>query len=192
MDLPQIIVPKRYIDDRGWFRETFHVQRLKHNGITSSFVQDNQSVSHRAGTLRGLHFQAPPFAQAKLVHVPFGRVFDVVVDIRRGSPTYAQHVSVELSADNGRQLYIPVGFAHGFLTLEDKVMVEYKVSNYFSPTHDHGIRWNDPQLAIAWPTSQAAIITSEKDRQLPFLSDFVSPFSYAGQPLAPLEMTDHG
>ena len=149
--LPRIIVPKRHADDRGWFSETFHERRLHEIGITCRFVQDNQSSSKRAGTLRGLHFQVPPAAQAKLVSVLRGRILDVAVDVRRGSPTFGKHVSTELSAESGRQVYIPAGFAHGFLTLEDDVVVMYKVSDYYAPAHDSGIRWNDPDLAFPWP-----------------------------------------
>ena len=148
VNVPRIIVPKRHVDDRGWFSETFHEKRLYDAGITCRFVQDNQSSSKRAGTLRGLHFQLPPAAQAKLVTVVKGRILDVAVDIRRGSPTFGKHVSIELSAESGRQLYIPVGFAHGFLTLEDDVVVMYKVSDYYAPAHDSGICWNDPDIAI--------------------------------------------
>jgi dTDP-4-dehydrorhamnose 3,5-epimerase len=122
-NLPRIIIPKRYVDDRGWFSETYHEERLRDLGIACRFVQDNQSSSKRAGTLRGLHFQLPPMAQAKLVTVLRGRILDVAVDVRRGSPTFGKYVSEELSAESGRQLYIPVGFAHGFLTLEDDVVV---------------------------------------------------------------------
>src|SRR5262245_12246171 len=126
VDLPRIIVPKRYDDDRGWFSETFHEQRLHAVGITCRFVQDNQSNSKRAGTLRGLHFQRPPAAQAKLVTVVKGRITDVAVDIRRGSPTFGKHVSMEISAESGRQMFIPVGFAHGFVALEDDTVVMSK------------------------------------------------------------------
>ena len=135
-DLPRIIVPKRHIDVRGWFSETFHQQRMRDAGIACHFVQDNQSHSERAGTLRGLHCQLPPAAQAKLVSVLRGRVLDVAVDVRRGSPTFGKHVATELSAESGGQLYIPIGFAHGFLTLEDDVLVTYKVSDYYAPAHD--------------------------------------------------------
>src|SRR5215475_14258832 len=124
-DLPRIITPKRYLDPRGWFSETFHEQRLHDLGIPCRFVQDNQSSSRSAGTLRGLHFQLSPHAQAKLIMALRGRIFDVAVDVRRGSPTYGKHVSVELSAESGRQFYIPTGFAHGFLTLTDDVLVMY-------------------------------------------------------------------
>lgn len=188
--LPRIIVPKRHADDRGWFSETFHEKRLREIGITCRFVQDNQSSSKRAGTLRGLHFQVPPAPQAKLVGVLRGRILDVAVDVRRGSPTFGKHVSTELSAESGHQVYIPAGFAHGFLTLEDDVVVMYKVSDFYSAAHDGGIRWNDPDVAFPWPIKAADVITSDKDRRLPLLAEFASPFTYDGQPLAPLTVTD--
>jgi dTDP-4-dehydrorhamnose 3,5-epimerase len=189
-NLPRIIIPKRYVDDRGWFSETYHEQRLRDLGIPCRFVQDNQSSSKRAGTLRGLHFQLPPMAQAKLVTVLRGRILDVAVDVRRGSPTFGKYVSEELSAESGRQLYIPVGFAHGFLTLEDDVVVMYKASDYYAPAHDSGIRWNDPDIAFPWPLNELGIIMSDKDRRLPLLKEFTSPFMYDGYPLAPLNVTD--
>jgi dTDP-4-dehydrorhamnose 3,5-epimerase len=159
-------------------------------GITCRFVQDNQSNSKRAGTLRGLHFQLPPAAQAKLVSVMRGRIVDVAVDIRRGSPTFGRHISIELSAESGRQVYIPVGFAHGYLTLEDDVVVMYKVSDYYAPAHDRGICWNDPDIAIPWPFEEADIIISDKDRRLPLLKEFASPFAYDGHPLGPLTVLE--
>jgi dTDP-4-dehydrorhamnose 3,5-epimerase len=191
-DLPQIIVPKRHGDDRGWFCETFHEERLRQAGITCRFVQDNRSISKRAGTLRGLHFQRPPMAQAKLVSVLRGRILDVAVDIRRDSPTYGTCVSAELSADNGHQLYIPVGYAHGFCTLEDDVDVMYKVSSHYAPALDAGICWNDPDIAFPWPVSAADIVTSPKDALLPPLAELISPFIYDGNPLAPLSTLDAG
>ena len=184
--LPRIIAPKRYVDERGWFSETFHEKRLRDIGIAWRFVQDNQSSSKRAGTLRGLHFQVPPAAQAKLVSVVRGRILDVVGDIRRGSATFGKHVSVELSAESGLQVYVPEGFAHGFVTLEDEVVVMYKASNFYSPAHDSGIFWNDPDIAFPWPFMDNEIIVSDKDRQLPPLKEFVSPFAYDGNPLTPL------
>lgn len=190
--LPRVIVPKRHADDRGWFSETFHEQRLREVGITCRFVQDNQSSSRWAGTLRGFHFHLPPAAQAKLISVLRGRILDVAVDIRRDSPTFGKHVALELSAQSGQQLYVPVGFAHAFLTLEEGVLIMYKVSDYYSPAHDSGIRWNDPDIAYPWPFNDADMITSEKDRRLPFLRDFVSPFPYDGHPLAPLAIPDLG
>jgi dTDP-4-dehydrorhamnose 3,5-epimerase len=192
LNLPRIIVPKRYVDDRGWFSEIFHEERLYAAGIPGRFVQDNQSSSKRTGTLRGLHFQLPPAAQAKLVTVLRGRILDVAVDVRSGSPTFGKYVSTELSSDTGHQVYIPIGFAHGFLTLEDDVVVMYKTSDYYSPAHDSGICWNDPDVAFPWPLKDTNIITSEKDRQLPMLKEFVSPFGYDGHPLAPLKVQDLG
>jgi dTDP-4-dehydrorhamnose 3,5-epimerase len=191
-NLPRIIVPKRHLDDRGWFSDTFHAARLADIGIGCGFVQDNQSSSRRAGTLRGLHFQRPPAAQAKLVGVLRGRVLDVAVDIRRGSPTYGQHVSTELTAASGRLVYIPIGFAHGFLTLEEDVLVMYKVSDHYAPAYDGGIRWNDPDIAFPWPLADADVITSDKDGRLPYLKDFDSPFAYDGHPLAPMTVTELG
>ena len=192
MDLPRIIVPTRRLDDRGWFSESFHKSRLHNIGITCEFVQDNQSSSTRAGTLRGLHFQLPPAAQAKLLTVVRGKILDVVVDIRRGSPTYGKYVSAELSSESSRQLYVPVGFAHGFLTLENDVLVMYKVSHHYAPAHDMGIRWNDPDVAYPWPVKEADVIVSEKDRRLPLLKEFSSPFQYDGHPLAPLTVANIG
>jgi dTDP-4-dehydrorhamnose 3,5-epimerase len=189
-NLPRIIVPKRYVDDRGWFSETYHERRLRDVGITCRFVQDNQSNSERAGTLRGLHFQLPPMAQAKLVSVLRGRILDVAVDIRQGSPTFGKYVSEELSAESGRQVYIPIGFAHGFLTLEDDAVVMYKASEHYAPAHDSGIRWNDPDIAFPWPFNETDITTSDKDRRLPLLKEFASPFTYDGHPLAPLTVSD--
>jgi dTDP-4-dehydrorhamnose 3,5-epimerase len=191
-NMPRVIVPKRYVDNRGWFSETFHENRLAEVGIPCRFIQENQSYSKHVGTLRGLHFQLPPAAQAKLVSVLRGRILDVAVDIRNGSPTYGKHVSIELSAESGYQLYIPVGYAHGFITLEDEVIVIYKVSNYYAPAFDRGIRWNDPDIAFPWPVRDAEIIMSDKDVHLPFLKEFVSPFEYDGNLLGPLTGADLG
>ncbi len=185
-DLPRIITPKRHLDPRGWFSETFHEQRLQDLSVRCRFVQDNQSSSRSAGTLRGLHFQLPPHAQAKLIMVLRGRILDVVVDVRRGSSTYGRHVSVEISADAGQQVYIPVGFAHGFLTLTDDVLVMYKVSDYYAPACDGGIRWDDSDIAIPWPMRATDLIVSEKDSRLPRLAEFDSPFAYDGHPLVSL------
>ena len=184
--LPLIIVPKRHADSRGWFGETFHDQRLRNLGIACTFVQDNQSRSTRKGTLRGFHFQKPPAAQVKLISVLHGRILDVAVDIRRHSPTYGRYVSADLSSDNGRQLFIPTGFAHGFVTLEDDVSVLYKVSDYYAPSSEGGIRWDDPDIAFPWPVKGADIVLSERDQRLPFLADLKSPFSYDGNPLTEL------
>jgi dTDP-4-dehydrorhamnose 3,5-epimerase len=192
LDLPRIIVPKRHVDNRGWFSESYHENRLRELGITCRFVQDNQTWSKRAGTIRGLHFQRPPAAQAKLITVVKGRVLDVAVDIRRGSPTFGRHVSAELSAGSGHQLYIPIGFAHGFLTLEHDVVVMYKVSDYYVPTLDSGICWNDPDIAFPWPVQDSDIITSDKDRRLPMLKEITSPFDYDGNPLAAIDAANLG
>jgi len=192
LPVPRIIAPKRHMDARGWFSESFNDRRLAEIGISCHFVQDNQSKSKNAGTLRGLHFQCPPAAQAKLVSVISGRVLDVAVDLRRGSPTFGKYVVTELSAESGRQHYIPVGFAHGFLTLVDNVEVMYKVSNYYAPAHDSGIRWDDPDIAVPWPRTSAENIISDKDRGLPLLKDLTSPFTYEGHPLEPLQVTELG
>jgi dTDP-4-dehydrorhamnose 3,5-epimerase len=189
-DGPRVLIPKRHRDLRGWFSETFREDHLRELGIPCRFVQENQSSSKRAGTLRGLHFQLPPSAQAKLITVARGRVLDVIVDIRNGSPTYGKHVSVELSAESGHQLYVPVGFAHGFITLEDEVIVVYKVSDYYAPAYDKGIRWNDPDIAFPWPVRADAIVISDKDRNLPFLKEFASPFPYNGILLDALTVAD--
>ena len=162
MNLPHIIKPKRHGDGRGWFSETFRETWLRDIGVGSPFVQENQSYSKKAGTLRGLHFQIPPAAQAKLITVLQGRILDVAVDIRRSSPTYGKFVSKELSADSGLQMYIPVGFAHGFLTLENDVRVSYKVSDYYAPKQEIGIRWDDPDIAVPWPMAGADIILSRQ------------------------------
>jgi dTDP-4-dehydrorhamnose 3,5-epimerase len=190
--LPFVIVPKRHVDDRGWFSETFQRLRLRDLGIACPFVQENQSSSKRAGTVRGLHFQRPPAAQAKLVSVLRGRILDVTVDIRHGSPSFGKHVSIELSAGGGHQLYVPMGFAHGFITLEDDVLVMYKVSDYYAPSHEGGICWNDPDLAVPWPFKDADILKSDKDARLPHLKDLESPFAYDGHPLVSLTVAHLG
>jgi dTDP-4-dehydrorhamnose 3,5-epimerase len=192
LPLPLAFVTKRYTDDRGWFSETYHEQRLHEIGISCAFVQDNQSYSRRAGTLRGFHFQRPPAAQAKLVNVLRGRILDVAVDIRGGSPSFGKHVSIELSADDATQLYIPAGFAHGFVTLEDDVVVMYKASAYYSPSHESGICWNDPDIGFPWPFGAPDIIKSDKDGRLPCLKDIESSFSYDGHPLAELTVYTFG
>jgi dTDP-4-dehydrorhamnose 3,5-epimerase len=191
-DLPLVVVPKRYNDDRGWFSETFRQQRLYDLGITCSFIQENQSSSRRAGTVRGFHFQRPPAAQAKLLAVFRGRILDIAVDIRRASPSFGKHVSIELSVEGGQQLYIPIGFAHGFVCLEDDVLVAYKVSDYYAPLQEGGIRWDDPDIAFPWPFKNENVITSEKDARLPNLKDFESPFAYDGHPLQALRICNLG
>lgn len=178
-----LISSTRISDSRGWFMETYHAGRLANLGITTAFVQDNHSCSTEAGTVRGLHFQLPPHAQAKLVRCIRGAVMDVVVDIRRGSPSYGRHIAIELSGETAQQLYIPVGFAHGFVTLTDGAELSYKVSSHYNVAADAGIRWNDTQIGIEWPLPDRAAILSEKDRNLPFLADFESPFPYDGDPM---------
>ena len=171
--LPEIklVSPRRFGDARGWFRETYSRAVWRDSGIDIEFVQDNHSYSARAGTIRGLHFQTAPAGQAKLILVARGAVLDVVVDIRRSSPRFGRHVAVELSAENGLELLIPEGFAHGVCTLAPDTELMYKVSRSYSPAHDTGIRWNDPALGIVWPFQGAAAVVSDKDRNLPLLAD---------------------
>lgn len=172
----KIIVPVRHGDARGFFSETWNSAAMRDAGIDAHFVQDNHSLSGPVGTVRGLHFQSPPFAQDKLVRVSRGRIVDVAVDLRRSSPTYGQHVAVELSADNWAQLWVPVGFAHGFCTLEPDTEVQYKVTAPYSAANDHGLLWNDPQLAIQWPVNDAQALLSAKDGRQPKLSDLPAYF----------------
>jgi dTDP-4-dehydrorhamnose 3,5-epimerase len=182
-DLPFLLVSKRHEDNRGWFSETFRESKLGDLGINCRFIQENQSYSRRAGTLRGLHLQVPPRAQAKMISVLRGRILDVAVDVRKNSPTYGKYLSVELSAAEGQQFYVPVGFAHGFLTLEDDTIVMYKVSDYYSPAHERGFAWNDPAISFPWPVAPAGVIVSDKDAALPSLTAFDSPFAYDGHRL---------
>ena len=178
----KILVPRKFGDDRGFFSETYNRHLMATLGFELEFIQDNHSLSRSAGVLRGLHFQHPPFAQDKLVRVVRGAVFDVAVDIRAGSPTFGQHVSALLSADNWCQLLVPAGFAHGFLTLEPDTEVIYKVTAAYSPEHDDGIAWDDPDLAIRWPLPVPSPTLSDKDRRLRKLREFSSPFRFAGNP----------
>ena len=174
----RLLTPDRHGDRRGFFSEVYSRRTLAEAGIEIEFVQDNHSLSAETGTVRGLHFQAPPFAQDKLVRVVRGSVFDVAVDLRKGSPTYARHVSAVLSAEAWNQLLVPIGFAHGFMTLEPDTEVIYKVSGYYAPAHDMGLRWNDPALGIQWPRGADAVVLSPKDGDLPTLSEIASPFSW--------------
>lgn len=171
-----LIAQRRFHDARGFFTELYNAKELKEAGISEVFVQDNCSLSTTVGTIRGLHFQAPPYSQAKLIRVSRGRVLDVAVDIRRESSTYGRHVAVELSAENGHQIYIPHGFAHGFCTLEPNTEIVYKVSSYYAPQAEGGILWSDPALNITWPISKDAAIVSEKDAVLPVLKDLAPVF----------------
>lgn len=181
LDIPGVKVfePRKFADARGFFSETYNAKTFGAAGVDISFVQDNQAFSADQWTLRGLHFQTPPFAQDKLVRVLRGSVLDVAVDIRRNSPTYGKHVAVVLSAAAWNQIMIPIGFAHGYLTLEPDTEVFYKVSNYYAPEYDSGLLWNDPDLAIDWRAPPDDVILSEKDGKLPLLRDLDSPFDYA-------------
>jgi dTDP-4-dehydrorhamnose 3,5-epimerase len=170
------VVPNRFGDDRGWFSETFRADILAGAGIADAFVQDNQSFSAQSGTVRGLHFQLAPAGQAKLVRVLSGSILDVAVDLRRGSETYGQHVAVRLDAAEGEQLYVPVGFGHGFCTLEPDTMVAYKVSAYYGREHDRNLAWNDPDLAIDWPVGEDEAVLSDKDRVAPSFADLGAVF----------------
>lgn len=177
--LPDVIVvtPGKFGDARGFFSEVYNAARWKEAGLDHAFVQDNHSLSGPVGTLRGLHFQIPPFAQDKLVRVARGRILDVAVDLRRSSPTFGRHVAIELSAENWRQLLVPAGFAHGFVTLEPDTEVVYKVTAFYSPSHDRGLAWDDPDLRIAWPVPPGGPILSDKDRLWPRLRDLPEAFA---------------
>ena len=176
IDGVKLIKPRRISDPRGYFVETWNSRAFAEAGIDVAFGQDNASFSTKRGTVRGLHFQKPPMAQAKLVRVVRGSIFDVAVDIRRASPTYGRHVAETLTAAGGEQLYIPVGFAHGFCTLEADTEVAYKISGFYSPEHDTGIAWNDPDLGIDWPLQGLEPTLSDRDRKLPRLAEAGSPF----------------
>ena len=172
ISLVKRVVPKRFGDERGWFSETYRADVLAEAGIDDRFIQDNQSFSAPQGTVRGLHFQRHPMGQAKLIRVLAGAILDVAVDLRRASPTYGQHVAVRLDAENGEQLYIPIGFGHGFCTLVPDTMVAYKVAGgVYSPEHDGGLLWNDPDLGIDWPVGAAEAHLSAKDKVAPRLAD---------------------
>lgn len=173
-----IIEPKVFGDERGYFLESFNAREFaEKTGIDVTFVQDNESRSHY-GVLRGLHFQLPPFTQSKLVRVVRGRVLDVAVDIRKGSPTYGQHISCELSEDNHRQFFVPKGFAHGFCVLSDDAVFQYKCDNYYAPQADGGINILDESLGIDWGIPMNKAMLSEKDTKHVFLKDFDSPFVF--------------
>lgn len=179
-NIPEVIIiePKVFGDERGYFVETFRQEAFENFiGYRVNFCQDNESRSHH-GVLRGLHYQLPPFAQSKLVRVIDGKVLDVAVDIRVGSPTFGEHVAVELSGKNKRQMFIPRGFAHGFVVLSETCTFTYKVDNYYAPSHDRGIAYNDKNLKIEWPLSAEALHLSEKDTKQPKLEDALDLFDY--------------
>ena len=180
LDIPEVCLlrPARHGDHRGFFSETYNKRAFAEAGITVDFVQDNHSLSAAAGTLRGLHFQVPPRAQAKLLRVVQGTVFDVAVDLRHGSPSYGRHVTAMVSAAEWNQIFIPVGFAHGFCTMEPDTEVLYKVSDFYAPEAEQGLLWNDPDLGIAWPVGKAAATLSERDRGFPPLRDLSRVFEY--------------
>jgi len=173
----KILTPKRFGDHRGFFSESWNKARMDAAGLAYDFVQDNHSLSATEGTVRGLHFQSPPHAQAKLVRCGKGRLFDVAVDIRKGSPTYGQWVGVELSFENGRQLMIPAGFLHGFVTREPDTEIIYKCTDYYAPECDGAVRFDDPDLGIDWGLQGEALL-SEKDAAAPAFGDFDSPFTW--------------
>jgi len=172
----KLVTPSRFGDDRGFFSETYNAETFSAAGIEADFVQDNHSLSTQTGTLRGLHFQAPPFAQSKLVRVLRGAILDVAVDIRRNSPTYGKWVSAELSATNGVQIFVPRGFLHGFVTREPDTEIAYKVDNYYSRECDGAVLWNDPALAIDWGLPADGAILSDKDAQAQSFAAFKTPF----------------
>jgi len=163
----KLIVSRIHRDHRGFFSETYNKTALAALGVNLEFVQDNHSLSVESGVIRGLHFQIPPFAQDKLVRVIRGSIFDVAVDMRRRSATYGKHVARVISAADWNQFLVPIGFAHGFCTLEPNTEVIYKVTNYYSPEHDRGVLWNDPDLGIAWPIAEAEAVLSDKDQKQP-------------------------
>ncbi len=167
----KILTPKKHGDARGFFSEVYSKAAFDHAGLDLTFVQDNHSFSAAVGTLRGLHFQTPPFAQDKLIRVARGRILDVAADIRRSSPTFGRYVAVELSAENWRQLLIPIGFAHGFVTLEPDTEVLYKTTAVYSPAHDRGLAWDDPDIGVKWQLPAGGAILSDRDRRWPRLKD---------------------
>lgn len=175
----RIVLPQRIGDVRGFFSEVWNARDFSSVGVHAVFVQDNHVRNPHKGTLRGLHYQVPPAAQGKLLRVTRGAVFDVAVDIRRGSPSFGRHAAAVLSADNWYQLWIPPGYAHGYCTLEDDTEVQYKVTDFYSPSCDRGIAWDDPRLMITWPVTAETATLSERDRNLPRLAEQTDLFEYA-------------
>ncbi len=175
-----ILTPQRHGDARGFFSESWNRRRLEEAGVSVEFVQDNHSLSAKAGTVRGLHFQAPPHAQAKLVRCGRGSLYDVAVDIRQGSPTFGQWTGVELSFENGKQLFIPEGFLHGFATREPDTEILYKCTDYYAPECDGAVRFDDPDIGVDWGVDTGAAVLSEKDAAAPLFREFDSPFTWEG------------
>lgn len=180
--LPGVLVltPRRFGDARGWFSESWNSRRMADAGLDIAFVQDNESFSADTATVRGLHFQAPPHAQGKLVRVLRGAIADVAVDVRQGSPTYGRWIREPLSAENGAQLWVPAGFLHGFITLVPDTQVAYKVTDFYAPETEGSVRFDDPDLAIDWGVATATAVLSEKDAAAPGFAAFTSPFHWEG------------
>lgn len=174
----KIVRPKKFGDSRGFFSETYNRRVFEDHGISLDFVQDNHSLSGETGVLRGLHFQTPPYAQDKLVRVVSGSILDVAVDLRKDSPTFGKYVSAKISADEWNQILVPIGFAHGIVTLEPMTQLIYKVTNFYSPENDKGIRWNDPDLGIDWPFTAEELTLSDKDKNQPFLKDIANELPF--------------
>jgi dTDP-4-dehydrorhamnose 3,5-epimerase len=174
----KIVLPQRTGDTRGFFSEVWNERAFSAAGIDAVFVQDNHVRNPRKGTLRGLHYQIPPAAQGKLLRVTRGAIFDVAVDIRRGSPTFGRHATAVLSDENWYQLWIPAGYAHGYCTIEDDTDVQYKVTDFYNPSCDRGIAWDDPHLMITWPVTAETATLSERDRSLPRLAEQADLFDY--------------
>ena len=180
LEIPEVLLIgiTRHLDERGWFSVTYNQKAYAEIGIAAQFCQENLALSRAVGTLRGLHYQRPPKTQAKLIYVLIGRILDVALDLRRGSPTFGRHVTVELSAESGCQVYIPRGFAHGYITRAPDTIIGYKVDDEYAPDLEGGIAWNDPELKIDWGKERDAIIISDKDQHLPSLREIESPFTF--------------
>jgi dTDP-4-dehydrorhamnose 3,5-epimerase len=177
----RLLQPRKLEDQRGFFSEVYHEARFRDHGLPTAWTQDNHALSRRRGTVRGMHYQIEPAAQTKLIRVTRGAIYDVVVDIRRRSPTFGRHVATELSAAAWNQLLVPAGLAHGYCTLEPDTEVLYKVDAPYSPDHERGFRWNDPDLAIDWPIAAADAIVSDKDAALPLMADQPDLFGGGGR-----------
>tara|TARA_B100000927_G_scaffold289506_1_gene286260 strand:- start:1653 stop:2204 length:552 start_codon:yes stop_codon:yes gene_type:complete len=178
LEIPEVkvIKPKKNIDNRGYFSEVYSNKSMKENGVDLNFLQDNQSLSVDINVVRGLHYQAEPFAQDKLLRCLTGSLLDVAVDLRKDSPTFGKHIKKVISAENFEQILVPIGFAHGFVTLEENTTVLYKVTNFYSPKHDFGVFWNDPELGIDWGIDVSKAIVSEKDQKQPHFKDLKNLF----------------